>query len=540
MFAAGSTPRGVTPPTQQSGRGGFLSDVIVELGFADRTAVERAVRAARSPGTTVARVLVERGDITEDQLAHATAERHGLAHVDLDAYDVQPAAANLLGPTASRRYLAVGISCEAGSVLVAMADPADPLSVKDISDLTGMEVVPAVAPAPAILALVDRLPMPDTQRGPVAVATEAAPAEAPPGPAPAADRPSELEETRSQLAETASDLEEARRALADAGARARAAVELEVELEALRGRLAAAEEGRGRAVEDAHRVEELRAAPRMPPREDAEPLRLRLEAAEGELGRLEGVRKRLADAERALEASRGDAARVDALTERLGTAQAELENARRGSQERERELRAAQTEVEARASELAVLRDKLTGAETDAVRRRAEADARRAELESARARTEAAERAGEDARARAAEAQAESEAARARAAEAERTAQEARVRVEELQAADRRAEQARLALAALREESEREREHHALEMRDLRAKADSEERRRRMLEERLSEVEGGVFAAERAFEEMRQAQRRMRGSLRALTEPDPADDAHGPSGAQREERRPDR
>jgi hypothetical protein len=61
-------------------------------------------------------------------------------------------------------------------------------------------------------------------------------------------------------------------------------------------------------------------------------------------------------------------------------------------------------------------------------------------------------------------------------------------------------------------------------MRDLRAKAGSEERRRRMLEERLSEVEGGVFAAERAFEELRQAQRRMRGSLRALTEPDPADD----------------
>jgi hypothetical protein len=524
----------VTPPTQQSGRGGFLSDVIVELGFADRATVEQAVRAARSPGTTVARVLVERGDITEDQLAHATAERHGLAYVDLDAYDVEPAAANLLDPAASRRYQAVGIACAEGSVLVAMADPADPLSIKDISELTGMSVVPAVAPAPAILALVDQLPLPGTERGPVALPTEAAPTEAPPRPAPAPGPPSELESTRARLAETAGDLE----------AQARATVELELELESLRGRLAAMEDERERAVEDARRlegrVEELRAAPQAPPREDAEPLRRRLEAAEDELAELEDVRARLADAERALEASRGDAARVEALTERLTTAQSELENTRRSSQERERELRAAQTEVEARSSELAVLRDKLTGAETDAVRRRAEADARRAELESARARTEAAERAGEDARARAAEAQAEAEAARTRSAEAERAAQEARVRVEELQAADRRAEQARLALAALREESEREREHHALEMRDLRAKAGSEERRRRMLEERLSEVEGGVFAAERAFEEMRQAQRRMRGSLRALTEPDPADDPHGPSAAQREERRPDR
>ena len=168
LFSTGSAPPGVTPPTEQSGRGGFLSDVIVDLGFADRATVEQAVRAARSPGTTVARVLVERGDITEDQLAHATAERHGLAYVDLDAYEVEPAAANLLGPAASRRYQAVGISCAEGTVLVAMADPADPLSIKDISELTGMSVVPAVAPAPAILALVDLLPLPDTERGPVA------------------------------------------------------------------------------------------------------------------------------------------------------------------------------------------------------------------------------------------------------------------------------------------------------------------------------------------------------------------------------------
>ncbi len=517
LFSAGSAPPGVTPPTERSGRGGFLSDVIVDLGFADRATVEQAVRAARSPGTTVARVLVERGDITEDQLAHATAERHGLAYVDLDAYEVEPAAANLLGPVASRRYQAVGISCAEDTVLVAMADPADPLSIKDIAELTGMSVVPAVAPAPAILALVELLPLPDTERGPVGVPTEAAPAEAPPGPTSAPDSPSELEEARSRLAATAGELE----------AQAGLTVELEHEVESLRGRLAAAEDERERAAKHTRRlearVEELRAAPETSPGED-------------ELRELADLRTRLVDTERALEATRGDAARVEALAERLATAEAELENARRVSQERERELRAAQTEVEARSSELAVLRDKLTGAETDAVRRRAEADARRAELESARARTEAAERAGEDARARAAEAQAEAEAARTRAAEAERGVQEARVRVEELQAADRRAEQARLALAALREESEREREHHALEMRDLRAKAGSEERRRRMLEERLSEVEGGVFAAERAFEELRQAQRRMRGSLRALTEPDPADEAPRP----REERRPDR
>ena len=72
-------PKGVIPPSAPGGRSGFLSDVIVDLGFAEREAVEQAVRAARSPGTTVARVLVESGAITEEQLAHATAERYGIA-----------------------------------------------------------------------------------------------------------------------------------------------------------------------------------------------------------------------------------------------------------------------------------------------------------------------------------------------------------------------------------------------------------------------------------------------------------------------------
>ena len=99
----GPPDRGITQPTQPGGREGFLSDVIVELGFADRPTVEQAVRSARSPGATVASVLLESGAITEDQLAHARAERHGLPYVDLDVYEVEAAAANLVTQQAARQ-----------------------------------------------------------------------------------------------------------------------------------------------------------------------------------------------------------------------------------------------------------------------------------------------------------------------------------------------------------------------------------------------------------------------------------------------------
>ena len=77
---------GITGATQPAGRGGFLSDVVVDLGYATCDEVDRAVAEARGPGKLFERVLIKRGAIDEDQLARAIAERDGFAHVDLDEF----------------------------------------------------------------------------------------------------------------------------------------------------------------------------------------------------------------------------------------------------------------------------------------------------------------------------------------------------------------------------------------------------------------------------------------------------------------------
>lgn len=157
--ANGGPAEGVVPPSAAGGRSGFLSDVLIELGFADRESVEHAVRAARSPGTTVARALVEMDAITDEQLARAVAERHGVAYVDLDTYPVDPAAANLIKSAAARRYGAVPIGFADGALLVAMADPADALGIGDIAQMSRRDVRPAAAARPALEALLERLPL---------------------------------------------------------------------------------------------------------------------------------------------------------------------------------------------------------------------------------------------------------------------------------------------------------------------------------------------------------------------------------------------
>jgi hypothetical protein len=376
---AGDARTGLVP-SDGGGRSGFLSDVIVELGFASRETVEEAVRAARSPGSTVARVLVEMGAISEEQLACATAERYGIDYVDLGGFEVDPTAANLIKPSLARRYRAVPIAWAGDVLVVAMADPADALGLNDIASMTKLEVRPAVAARPALEALLEALPL------------DAGGWEA--------------------VADGAGDPHQGE---ADAGAVAA-----------------------------------------------AEPIEVNAEGG----------------------------ADLDASAARLRQERDELRA----------ELARVTAEAEVRGTELELIR---------------------AQLASEATRAEAAEREAEGARRRAETAEDEAEGARRLAETAEREAEDACRLAEELAAADERAEQARQALCEMRDEAERERERAAMTERELREQLGEEERRRSELESRLSEVEDAAFASERSFEEMRLAQQRMRGALRALAEPDP-------------------
>ena len=67
--------------------------------------IAEARTAGRSPET----LMVEQGLIDGDQLSRAMAERYGLDHVDLNAYQVDMGAANLVSVQTARRYRAVPV-----------------------------------------------------------------------------------------------------------------------------------------------------------------------------------------------------------------------------------------------------------------------------------------------------------------------------------------------------------------------------------------------------------------------------------------------
>jgi hypothetical protein len=361
---------GVTPPSLSGAGRRFLSDILVELGFVDAAAAEQAVEAARHPGQTPEKVLLESGAITEDQLARALAERYGLDHIDLIEFAVDQSAAALLRKTAAKRYQAapVGFSDD-GALVLGVADPADSLGLSDIAVMTKLPVRPAVAARSQILKLLDTLVFMEepAQGASESVSTVIVPPDG----------------------EGAGNSPTARSAEPPAAA----------------GRAAAmGDDGNGRelAVADAAAEDALRAE-----RASAQQALTSLRAKH----------------EQALEAER--AKRVEEV-----------------EAERERAAAAIDAERERNQKELEALRTRLTE----------ELDAARADLDAAR--EQAASPPPADA---------------GRIEQLERSLAGARDQLVLTADADRRAEAARAALAALRDESERQAQVHALTERELRA-----------------------------------------------------------------------
>jgi type II secretion system (T2SS) protein E len=415
---------GVTPPSLSGAGRRFLSDILVELGFVDEHQAERAVEAARHPGQTPEKVLLEGGTITEDELARALAERYGLDHIDLTEFAVDTSAAALLRKTAAKRYLAAPVGfAEDGALVLAVADPADSLGLSDIAVMTKLPVRPAVAARSQIAKLVDTLSfmVEPVQGASQSVSTVIVPP----------DGDSASDESVAAAAEQVEAAPGASGAGSDASER---------ELARLREELALALVARDEARAKLEAQGEQAATTHERELEDAlSSLKLEHERAlaAAEAAAEEALRAERASAQQALSSLRAN--HEEAL---------EAERAKRVEEvEAERERTAAAVEAER----------ERTAAAIDAERER-----NQKELESLRARlTEELEAAREQPAAEPADG--------GLIEQLERELADAREQVALTADADRRAEAARAAHAALRDESERQAQVHALTERELRA-----------------------------------------------------------------------
>jgi type IV pilus assembly protein PilB len=135
------------PTLKQSGRTpATVVDALVRLGYVGALQLESAVAQAKAEGITPEQVLLSSQTVSTDQLARATAEKFGLNYIDLSTFEIDFGVAALVTPDVAKRYEVLPVrQYEDGSVLVAMANPANVLALDDLKLMLKTELRPAVA-----------------------------------------------------------------------------------------------------------------------------------------------------------------------------------------------------------------------------------------------------------------------------------------------------------------------------------------------------------------------------------------------------------
>jgi type IV pilus assembly protein PilB len=132
---------------QPSGGRPLLGASLVRRGHLNTEGLEQALAEHERSGLPLGRVLIGLGLITTRDLAEALAEQHGLAFVDLNETKLDDEAVTLLPEGVARRYDAMPVRVENGTLVVAVADPTNILAHDDLRLALGTDMRIVVADA---------------------------------------------------------------------------------------------------------------------------------------------------------------------------------------------------------------------------------------------------------------------------------------------------------------------------------------------------------------------------------------------------------
>lgn len=133
-----------------------IGDILVESGVITPEQLTQALERQRRTRDRLGRVLVELNMASERQIAEALAEQLGLQMVNLASQRIDPEAVRLVPEAVARKRRALPLILEAGSLVVAMADPMDVFALDDVGIAARRPVRPVVAVESEILGAIER------------------------------------------------------------------------------------------------------------------------------------------------------------------------------------------------------------------------------------------------------------------------------------------------------------------------------------------------------------------------------------------------
>lgn len=127
-----------------------IADVLVSQQIATAEQLVELVNESSKNGKSFARLLIDRGIISEGKLAELLSKELGLPMISLTKYRIDPAAARLIPERLARQYNLIALAKFGERLVVAMADPLNIFAIDDLKAFTQGAIDPVLSPASEI------------------------------------------------------------------------------------------------------------------------------------------------------------------------------------------------------------------------------------------------------------------------------------------------------------------------------------------------------------------------------------------------------
>lgn len=139
-------------------------EILMEMGVLTEEQLEQALAEQRTSHQRIGEIALAKGWVKKNDLMEALARRLGVKYLDLPGMRIDTVACELISQRDARRYAAIPVSfVDEHTVLVAMADPSNIVTVDDLRILTGFDIEPALASSDDITSALTKMKAADEQ-----------------------------------------------------------------------------------------------------------------------------------------------------------------------------------------------------------------------------------------------------------------------------------------------------------------------------------------------------------------------------------------
>ncbi len=124
---------------------GQLGQRLVSAGHITQTQLDTALERKRQSGGFLGEVLIEMGFVTSKMIGKAIEEAISIPYVELAEITVDPQALDMVSEHYQRRHRVVPFKVEQRKLHVAMTDPLNVMVIDDLHLMTGLKIVPALS-----------------------------------------------------------------------------------------------------------------------------------------------------------------------------------------------------------------------------------------------------------------------------------------------------------------------------------------------------------------------------------------------------------